>query len=253
MKRLEISKLEINPLGPCLETVCLLEFPPLTSGDTVFLEEVLTEWVPTSKDYARWSFPERRVPFYSSGVGTIALLLDYRPQWEEIHPPHICTMVISIEVLLSAIRTGAHNLPWVDWGPSSTHIHQTPLSPAGPFWIPDLSPLVVRQFGFPHMRVAQSIAENTSQTGPEVYRSIPTFGKFWDVNIQTNLPYRDIMANDLNFNHFRHIVANREWVVGTARTPVRGFYVCVLEPLIRESDWTLQQENETSITVYHVG
>src|SRR5216683_2224828 len=114
MKRLEISKLEINPLGPCLETVCLLEFPPLTSGDTVFLEEVLTEWVPTSKDYARWSFPERRVPFYSSGVGTIALLLDYRPQWEEIHPPHICTMVISIEVLLSAIRTGAHNLPWVD-------------------------------------------------------------------------------------------------------------------------------------------
>jgi hypothetical protein len=254
MNRLEICKLEINPPGPCLQTVCFLELPRLTSGVTVFLNEVLTEWVPTSKDYARCQ--ERHVPFYSSRVGTIALLLDYRTKWErETFPnPNRRTVVVSVEGLLSAIRTGAHNVPWVDWGPSSTHIYQrTLLRPAGPFWITDLSPLVVRQFGLPHMRAAQSIAEDTSQTGWELYCSMASFSDFRGICFQTNLPYRDIMANDLNFNHFRHIVANREWVVGTERTPVRGFYVCVLEPLIRESDWTLQQEDETSITVYHVG
>jgi hypothetical protein len=255
MNRLEICKLEINPPGPCLQTVCFLELPPLTPGVIVVLSEVLTEWVPTSKDYAQRSCRERHVPFYSSRVGTIALRLDYRTQWEKVFIPNPRTMFVSVEGLLSAIRTGVHNVPWVDWGPSSTHICQdTPPRPAGPFWITDISPLVVRQFGLPHMRVAQSIAEDTSQTGPEVYCSMATLSEeFWDDSIQTNLPYRDIMANDLNFSHFQLVVANREWVVGITWTQVRGFYVYVLEPLIRESDCTLRQENGISITVYHVG
>jgi hypothetical protein len=255
MNRLEICKLEINPPGPRLQTVCFLELPPLTPGVIVVLSEVLTEWVPTSKDYARWSCQERHVPFYSSSVGTIALLLDYRTQRDHFNHPHLRTMVISVEGLLSAIRTGVHNVPWVDWGPSSTHICLTPLRPAGRFWITDLSPLVVRQFGVSHMRVAQSIAKDTSQTGLKGYclRISWTDGAIWDDSIQTNLPYCDIMAINLNSNHFRPIVANREWVVGTTWTQVRGFYVCVLEPLIRESNRTFQQENGVSITVYHVG
>jgi hypothetical protein len=207
------------------------------------LNEVLTEWVPTSKDYARWSFPERRVPFYSSSISTIALLLDYRKKWERerFHDPTRSTVVVSVEGLLSAIRTGAHIVPWVDWGPSSTYIYQqrTPLRPAGPFWITNLSPLVVRQFGLPRMRAAQSITEYTLQTEWQLYCAMASFSDFRDGSFQTNLPYRDIMANDLNFSRFRHIVANREWVVGTAQTTVREFYVCVLEPLIRESDRTL--------------
>ena len=144
------------------------------------------------------------------------------PSWGS----HNHTLIIGIEALLYAIRTGVRNVPWSDWGPSSTHFFErTLLSPAGPSWVTGRSPLVLRQYYPRLMRYASSIPEDTSSsshTGPQVCPSTEVFGKLLDEhNVETNLPYRDVVVNNLNLDLAEVILADREWIVGMAKTSVR--------------------------------
>jgi hypothetical protein len=229
MGRLEICKLEVNPTQSRLKTVCFLELPPSMSGAFFTLSDVLTEWVPTSKDYARSrSSRGRHTSFYSSTVRTIALLLDYRASWETSQRPYKCMMMISVEALLSAIRSGVRNVPWVDWGPSGTHLLEgNPLRPAGPFWVVSLSPLVIRQYDLRCTRYNHSMARGTisSKARPQVFSLRGAFAKCREeYRIETSLSYRDLVANDSSFRRISQITADREWVVRVAHAGVRRFF-----------------------------
>lgn len=260
MGRLEICKLEVHPTQSRLKTVCYLELPPSMSGAFVTLSDVLTEWVPTSKDYARSrSSRGRHIPFYSSTVRTIALLLDYRPSSETSQRPYKCMMMISVEALLSAIRSGVRNVPWVDWGPSGTHLLEgNPLRPAGPFWVVSLSPLVVRQYDLRCTRYthceSMARARMSSKAKPQVFSLRGAFGKRRDeYKIETSLPYRDLVANDPSFCRISQITADREWVVRVAHVGVRRFLSTHPNHPDGSSDYAWTQEVGTSVTIYHVG
>lgn len=56
--------------------------------------------------------------------------------------------------------------------------------------------------------------------------------------VETHLPYRDIVANHLDFGRFESILADREWIVGMTNT-VSQFYVNTLGPF----DWSLIMHN----------
>jgi hypothetical protein len=48
-----------------------------------------------------------------------------------------------------------------------------------------------------------------------VSSSTEVFGDHWEAgSVETHLPYRDVVANDLNFSQFSWIMADREWIVG---------------------------------------
>ena len=136
-------------------------------------------------------------------------------------------MIISIAGLISAIRTGVHNIPWVDWGPSITHFFREDLSrTAGPFWVVGFSPLTVRIYGPMCMGHIESMAEDKSSSQPRprpVVFSTKVCGKHWVENqVETHLPYRDIVANDLHVDGFGAVLADREWIV-CMKYEVRGF------------------------------
>jgi len=169
------------------------------------------------------------IPFYCSTVGTIGLLLHY-----DATPGDslACTMVIGIAGLLSAIRTGVHNISWVNWGPSITHFFRDDLSrpigpTVGPFWIAGLSPLTVRDYGLMCMGDIESMAEDMSswQSRPRPV-AFPTkvHGTHWvEKQVETYLPYRDIVANDLHLDYCNGLVlVDREWIVRIEHE-VRGF------------------------------
>jgi len=258
--RLEVFKVEIAPHDPCLRTICFLELPPLMPGISVFVSRICAEWVPTSKNYARTrSSRASHDHFYSSTVGTIALFLDYRTSWTDrpsYVDPYRYALIIDVEALIYTIRTGVRSVPWADWGPSSTHLFErTLLCPAGPSWIIGISSLVLRQYYPRRMRYTQPMPEDTSSSS-RVFSPTEVSDNFWDgYSIETNLPYRDVLMDDLNLGH-RHIVADREWVVGIEMTWVREFCVYTLKPFRCEADHTCQQvEVEGSlvrITVHHL-
>jgi len=189
-------------------------------------------WVPTSRHYKRSrSSREYHTHFYSSTIGTIGLLLHYCLASGYSFK---CTMTISIAGLLSVIRTGVHKIPWADWGPSITRFSQNlsrPIGPTvGPFWIIDLSPLTVRDYGPICMGNIEPMAEDMSswQSRPRPV-AFPTkvHGTHWvEKQVETYLPYRDIVANDLHING-GHVLADREWIVRIGYE-VRGFCVCIL-------------------------
>ncbi len=207
---LEICKLEVSDSsGPRLQTMCFLDLPPLTPEASCVLSMAIKEWVPTSKHHAPSSSSRKHdIPFYSSTVGTIALLLDYRTYTKGVGHPFRCTIVISVAAILSVIRAtdGVRNVPWKDWGPSGARMYEldTPLlKPVGP-------------------------TEDTSSSHPQPPMSSSTevFGEHWEAgSVETHLPYRDVVANDLDFRHFSWIMGDREWVVGIMAL-VRPFIFC---------------------------
>ncbi len=219
---LEICKVEVAASrDPHLRTLCFLELPPLTLEASCVLSMAVKEWVPTSEQHAQSSSSRKHhVPFYSSTVGTIGLLFDYRTYTKGVGNPFRCTMVISVAAILSAIRSnvGVRDVPWKEWGPSGTRMFGTNLlKPAGPFWITDLSPLVVRDYDLLRTRCTHSTTEDTPSSHPQppVFSSTEVFGDHWEAgSVETHLPYRDVVANDLDFRHFSWIMADREWVVG---------------------------------------
>jgi len=232
LNRLEIYRLEVCPSTgvTLLRTVCLLELPSVTPITSLSWRFSAMEWVPTSRHYKQSrSSQGYHVPFYSSKVGTMGLLLHYRVS---LGYSCQCTMIISIAGLLSAIHTRVHYIPWEEWGPSITHFFRGDLSvTVGPFWIVGLSPLRVRDYGLICKGHIESMAEDMSswqsQPRPMVF-STKVYGEHWvEHQVETCLPYRDIVANNLciGFNGF--VLADREWIVCIG-FEVRGFCVYIL-------------------------
>jgi len=217
---LEICKLEVSSSGSRLESVCFLELPPMTSGAAVEWMGASKEWVPTSRHYARSrSFRGCHVPFYSSAVGTIAFDLEYdSDDLIELDEPFPCyRMVISVAGLLSVIHSRVPYMPWVDWGPSITHLFaRNRLTTAGPFWITRASPLVIRDYGTMHAPHAESTVEDTSSLHSRpLVSSTEVFEAHWEPNnVKTHLPYRELVASDLDFGRFDRVKADREWIIG---------------------------------------
>jgi len=185
---------------------------------------VFKEWVPTSKHFARSrSLRGCHVPFYSSAVGTIGFDLHY-DTLKDLNTPKelgqrflLYGIVISVAGLLSVIHTRVRHISWVDWGPSITHLFDrtAPIS-AGPFWITKLSPLVVRDYGIMCAPHAEPTVEDTSllHSRPPV-SSTEVFETHWEPNtVETQLPYRELVANDLDFSQFDRVKADREWFIG---------------------------------------
>jgi hypothetical protein len=247
--RLEICKLELDPV-PRLQTLCFLELPPLASGASNFFLEAITEWVPTSKSYARTrSSRGYHLPFYSSAIGTIALCFQHHFQFRLFDS---CALIISVAALVSVIPSHGHNVPWEDWGPSCTHLFrlaQTQLTSVGPFWIPDFQSPVVRQYDLRRTRYTQSMPETKS-----LLQSWPTSDSinFFQYAIETHLPYRDIIRKNEDLYQSKYVVADREWVAGVPAL-VRGFFVHIVGGFRCKSDHPHRQSDGYSITVYHVG
>jgi hypothetical protein len=226
MNGLEIYHLDIDP--PALRKACFLEFPSVTPNTCIYLPSVTKEWIPTSKCYRQSGSSQGcHVSFYSSTVGTIALRLNYATTHRNIDP-FICTMVISVPGLLSAIRPDIHNVPWEGWGPSSTHLFQgTLLLQAGPFWITDCQPLVVRDYDLLRVRYTQSMAKDmpSSSSLRPVVSSTEVRSEYWKAyKIETHLPHHDVVAKNLDFGRFQWTMADRQRIVGIMDL-VRGFCV----------------------------
>jgi hypothetical protein len=134
-------------------------------------------------------------------------------------------MIIDVAKLLSVIPTDVRSIPWMDWGPSSAHlfeIHGTMMPiPAGPFWITHPSPLIVRDYSVLRLRYTQSTAGDAPSSYSHQLVNTPTetYKKYLEAyTIETHLPYRDIVANHLDFGCFKSVIADREWIVGITNT-----------------------------------
>jgi hypothetical protein len=287
---LEICKLEFaSQEPPRLHTVCFLELPALEPYAFVIVSRVDKEWVPTSSWCGTRSqqqqLPRKRVvPFRSSKVGTIGLLLEHEMRTASVRVLPSCWMTVSIAALLSAIyygcsssdssdddddhtggNTAVRTLYWPDWGPTATrvlvssHGGRQP-KPAGPFWITSFSPLVVRDYDVLRMRSTRAATaaaaeeeeddKTSSLFGPPVFKSTEVLGEHWvEGKLVTRLPYRDIVAKDL---YYIGVVADREWIIGIS-VKVRFFcaYIYLRENV---SDRAHGQGSEgLYYTVYHVG
>jgi len=118
----------------------------------------------------------------------------------------------------------------VDWGPASTRIVRvgegTLPTPAGPFWITNYTPFVVRDYDSLRARYIKKKKSTTSESvlsGPSLGpHSTKLFEKHWEGGkIETRLPFRKFVAEGLSFKRVVQVVADREWVVVISRT-VRG-------------------------------
>ena len=250
--RLEICKLELDPV-PQLQTLCFLELPPLASGASHFFFGAYTEWVPTSKSYVRTrSSRGYRLPFYTSTIGTMALRFQYQRQFKLAYS---FALILNVGELVSVLPTDVRNVPWEDWGPSSTHLFKmstTLLRSLGPFWITDNRSPVVRQYDPRRTRYAQLMAgdKSPSRSRPPIVDSANIF----QYDIETHLPYHDVMMENKDLYESTYIVADREWVVGvTFPVLVRRFFVPRFGIFRCESDHLHLQEAGPSVTVYHVG
>ena len=232
LNRVEIYRCDVYPSTnvPLLQMVCVLELPPVAPTTSFTCSRSDMEWVPTSKQYKRTrSSRGYHVPFYSSIVGTIGLRLRYCMASRD---SPTCTIIISMAGLLSAIRTGVPNIPWVDWGPSITHFSKEDLSVTlGPFWIVCLSPLTVRNYGSMCVGHIESVAEGTSSWQswalPVVF-STKIYGTHWVENqVGTHLRHRDI-TNDLYLEKGGYFLADGEWIVRIKWHEVRVFLVYIL-------------------------
>ena len=224
--RLEICKLELDSV-PRLRTLCFLELPPLALRTSNVFSGAYKKWVPTSKSYVRTkSSRGHHVPFYTSEVSTMALHFRYQTPAQF---PTSYALIISVEALVSAIRTDLRNVPWEDWGPSSTHFFKMAameLIPLGPFWIIDGRPPVARQYDLWPTRHIQLMARDKSSS--QLRPPISDLTNIFRYDIKTHLSYRDVMIENKDFynNSGYILLADREWVVGLAWKPlVRGNFV----------------------------
>jgi len=235
--RLEICKLELNPVPLArLETLCFLELPPSPSTSISF-SGFITEWVPTSKSYARTrSSRGYHLPFYSSAIGTIALRFQYQllpgviPIEDADSVSESYALIISVAALISVIPTDSDarnvTVPWEDWGPSSTHLYKMApmqLTSVGPFWIPDFQSLVVRQYDLRRTHYTQLMPGTRTTSLRQSWSPIDS-RRIFHRDIETYLPYRDVMMETKDLYQSASIVADREWVVGVRQALVRGFF-----------------------------
>ena len=250
---LEICKLELTSQEPRLHTICFLELPALEPYVFVVVSRVDKEWVPTSPHGARSQQqqqppPRKRVvPFRSSKVGTIGLLVEHEMRSASVRVLPSCWMTVSVAALLSAIAgarccpspsdanpgegdaagngdaaAGVRTLFWPEWGPAATRVllssHGGRLpKPAGPFWIASFSPLVIRDYDLLRMQSTPAATEEGDKSpsrslfGPPVFKSTEVPGEHWvEGKVETHLPYRDLVAREL---YCVGVVADREWII----------------------------------------
>jgi hypothetical protein len=220
---LEICRLDVASPNPRLQTVCFLDLPPLTSDACGVVAMAIKEWVPSTRHHSQsQSSRGRLIPFYSCQFGTIGLLFNYRTYLKPTSEPFTCTMIISIPAILSAVRSNVRNVAWIDWGPSGTHILETAhLNPAGPLWITNSSPLVVRDYDLLRTRWIQSSTKHASSSPSEplVLSSAEVIGEHWQGGkVETRLPYRNVAASHLDLQRFPRVMADREWIIGIEST-----------------------------------
>jgi hypothetical protein len=178
----------------------------------------LPEGVPQDLPHRR----RKRTPPVLGCLGGMCLLAYYLSKWGNRSN---YAMIIDVAKLLSAIPTDVRSVPWVDWGPSSTHLFEirrtTMPIPAGPYWITHLSPLVVRDYSVLRIRYTQLTAGDgpSSYSHQLVNTSTEAYNEYLEAyKIETHLPYRNIVANHLDFGRFKSFIADREWIVGITTT-----------------------------------
>jgi hypothetical protein len=224
---LEICEIEYDPVD--LKTVCFLRLPQLPRPVGAIPDiSFAKEWVPTSKHHSaqsRLAFRERHghVPFHSSSLGTVNILLDYIPPpgkgVEDESRKYV--MIVSVSAIVSAVRADGHReVPWEDWGPAGTHIFPLeegatlPMS-AGPFWITKFSPMEVRDYDLLRARYLRPTKEDSSSSYTRTIfsstRLLVDLGEGDEV--ETHLPYRSFVATEPKLRSFDKAVADREWIV----------------------------------------
>ena len=221
MDSIEICKLQFGSAQPTLHTLCFLRLQMFKSNNPTSITVSGIEWTPTSKPRDLTGFDtssrSRPFPFRPYKAGTIGLTFGLKTRGKCITR---YSMFVSVEALLSAAHSGVRHVPWEDWGPAGTRIlltREIPPTSAGPFWITNYAPLVVRDYS--------SLRTLYMKRKHKCIPTIPSYpalgpastkllGEHWaGGEIETSLPFRTLMANDISFKHVLQVVADREWVV----------------------------------------
>ena len=242
---LEISALEYDPVQ--FRTVCFLRLPQFPRPVGAIPEVSFTkEWVQTSEHHAAQSRPtssERHchVPFRSSSLDTINILLDYVvPTGKGVEgDSRKYVLIISVAAIISAVLSGGRReVPWEDWGPAGTHIFpleegaSLPIS-AGPFWITNFLPLEVRDYNSlrtQHLRSTKedSLTSLSSSSNRYVYSSTRLAAELGEGDeIETHLPYRSFTAKESKLGSFDKAVADREWIVTLSYVVRHVLSICI--------------------------
>jgi len=225
--RLEICKLEIASRVPRLQTLYLLELPPLKPHVRCVISAAEKEWVPTSpyQDYTQ-SSRQRLVPFRSCRVGTLFFSVDYNPLHSSSAQRY--GMIVNIAALLSAARLDhqrVRTIPWSKWGPTATRVfpfHCGVACPAGPFWIMEDTPrtLIIQDYDLQGKLRIQATAENVSSVSRPTAMPTKAFGQHWGAGkVNTHLPYRDVVAIDSRRRpmYGTSTLIDREWFLRVSR------------------------------------
>jgi hypothetical protein len=265
---LEICKLEFaSQEPPRLHTVCFLELPALEPYAFVIVSRVDKEWVPTSSSHGARSQQQQQrkrvVPFRSSKVGTIGLLLEHEMRTASVRVLPSCWMTVSITALLSAIYYGCSSsssgsssssssssssddddteniavltLHWPDWGPAATRVFFSPPGgrlpkPAGPFWITSFSPLVIRDYDLLRMRSTCTAAVVEEEEEEEDKSSLFGSPVFKSTEVRGEHWVEGKLVTHLPYRdivakglYYVGVVADREWIIGIS-VQVRFFFL----------------------------
>jgi len=147
-----------------------------------------------------------------------------------LNVPSSYAFIINVVALVSAIPTDVRNVPWEDWGPSSTHLFEMettqlsePLTSVGPFWVICRPEPVVRQYDLRRTRYTQLTAGDKSiMESRLLWDDTPKIFQH-DLETVTRLPYRDVTMENEDLVDATYIVADREWVVGVTHLVRRIF------------------------------
>ena len=229
----EIYRLELASSQPRMRSVCTLGLPPLIPEARIFEYTFAKEWIPSPEHRARSRFSQRRhLPFRSSRNDTIALFLSYYYPESDAQLSKYA-LLFSVTALLSVVHSGVRKVSWENWGPLGTRTISYPRAvkptPAGPFWITSLSPLIVRDCD-PLRAVHFRSAENDTPlpSGHPIFAPTKVVNEYWvSGQVETRLPYREFVSRDIDILNPLEIVGDREWVV-VISSMVRSFCAPIL-------------------------
>ena len=224
---IEICKLQCGSAHPTLHTLCFLRLPIFKFTNPISVTVSGMEWTPTLKPRdltgSHTSSRKRLFPFRSYKAGTIGLTFGLRTTDKGVTQ---YSMFVSVEALLSATRSGVRHVHWNDWGPAGTRIlplgKSIPPTSAGPFWITNYAPLVVRDYSSIRALYIKEKRKSSSSILPYPSLGSPStklLGEHWaGGEVKTHLPFRKFVASDIFFKRVLQVVADREWVVVISQT-----------------------------------
>jgi hypothetical protein len=223
---IEICKLQFASAHPTLHTLCYLRLPIFKYTNPISVTVSGMEWTLTSKPQDRTEYQTSRrrpFPFRPYKAGTIGLTFGFRTGDKGVTR---YSMFVSVEALLSAAHSGVRHVHWDDWGPAGTRIlplgNSRPPTSAGPYWITNYAPLVVRDYS--SLRAWYMKKKHKSTPSIPSYPSLgppstKLLGEHWaGGEIKTHLPFRKFVAGNISFKRVVQVVADREWVVVISRT-----------------------------------